>query len=235
MGDWKRHERGLHHVGPYWFRFFEDGLTGTVFCQPNAEGRFAWYVTDRDSGPNTPKAFQPGLASTIDEAKFLANSAVIDKKRGRIPVVHGELMTSTDRNRRRNDRFLSIENQSRDLVNELYNYGKILESDGKIEECNRIRQLLRRYALIGISDYARRAARSRVRSGSRLPSPEEAQAYEQAVSTIADELDALVDDPAADLDAFEKVANKLRQMGNFPDQEFYSAVVRSFESQVATE
>jgi hypothetical protein len=61
-----------------------------------------------------------------------------------------------------------------------------------------------------------------------MASPEEAQVGEEAVLKIADELDALADDPSADADAFEKVANKLRKMGAFPDSELHSAVVQSF-------
>ena len=54
MKDWKRYGRSLHHVGPHWIRFFGDDLVGTVFEEPNAEGRFAWYVADsRQPGAKT--------------------------------------------------------------------------------------------------------------------------------------------------------------------------------------
>ena len=74
----------------------------------------------------------------------------------------------------------------------------------------------------------RRTATFRVRSGSRMASPEEMQADEETVLRIADELDALADDPTADVDTFETVTNKLRKMGVFPDSELYSAVTQSF-------
>jgi hypothetical protein len=66
-----------------------------------------------------------------------------------------------------------------------------------------------------------------------MASPEEMRADEVTVSGIADELDALADDPTADLDTFETVTNKLRKMGAFPDLGLYSAVVRSFLLKVA--
>jgi hypothetical protein len=45
---------------------------------------------------------------------------------------------------------------------------------------------------------------------------------------IADELDALADDPTPDVGTFETITNKLRRLGAFPDSELYSAVVQSF-------
>ena len=56
----------------------------------------------------------------------------------------------------------------------------------------------------------------------------------EAILRIADELDALADDPTADVGTFEKVTNTLRKMGAFPDSELYSAVVQSFELKAAT-
>ena len=137
-------------------------------------------------------------------------------------------MTSTDRNRRRIDRLLAAESQARGLVNDLVIYHRDLVMTGDAKTANRIRQFLRRAALSGLSDYIRRTAQFRVCSGQRLPTAEEMRAHEKAVLEIADELDALADDPAAVFDAFETVANKLRQKGSFPDSEFYSAVAQSF-------
>jgi hypothetical protein len=73
----------------------------------------------------------------------------------------------------------------------------------------------------------RRAAMFRVRSGPRMASLEETEADEETVSKIADELDALADDPTANVDTVERVTNKLRKMGAFPTQ-LYSAAVQSF-------
>jgi hypothetical protein len=61
-----------------------------------------------------------------------------------------------------------------------------------------------------------------------MASPEEMLAEEETVLKIADELDALADDPTANVDTVEMVANKLRKMGAFPDSELYSAVEQSF-------
>lgn len=227
MKDWKRYERGLHHVGPHWIRFFGDGLVGTVFEEPNAEGRFAWYVAD--SGQPGAKTCRQGLSPSIDEAKFSADAAVMDRKRGRGPAVEGELTTSTDRNRRRVDRLLASESLARGLIEDLATYHQELVATGELKTADRIALSLRRAALGGLSDYMRRTATFRVRSGSRMSSPEEMRADAEAVLGIADELDALADDPAADVGTFEKVTNKLRKMGAFPDSELYSAVVQSFE------
>ena len=69
MKDWKRYERNLHYVGPHWIRFFGDGLVGTAFEEPNAEGRFAWFVAD--SQRPGAKTFRQGLAPSIGEAKLV--------------------------------------------------------------------------------------------------------------------------------------------------------------------
>jgi len=60
-----------------------------------------------------------------------------------------------------------------------------------------------------------------------MASLEETEADEETVSKIADELDALADDPTANVDTVERVTNKLRKMGAFPTQ-LYSAAVQSF-------
>jgi hypothetical protein len=226
MKGWKRYAKGRHHVGPHWIRFFGDGLIGTVFEEPNAEGRFAWYVADsRQPGAKT---FRQGIAPSIDEAKFSADAAVLDRKRGRVAAVEGELTTSTDRNRRRVDRLLASESLARGLIEDLATYHQELVATGDAKTANRIAMSLRRAALGGLSDYMRRTATFRVRSGSRMASPKEMQEDEEIVLRIADELDALADDPTTDIDTFETVANKLRKMGVFPDSELYSAVVQSF-------
>jgi hypothetical protein len=147
MKDWKRYEKGLHHVGPHWIRFFGDGLVGNVFEEPNAEGRFAWYVADsRQPGV---KAFRQGLASSIDEAKLSADAAVLDRKRGRVAAVEGELTTSTDRNRGRVDRLLASESLARGLIEDLATYHQELVATGDVETADRIALSLRRAALGG--------------------------------------------------------------------------------------
>ena len=226
MKDWKRYEKGLYHVGPHWVRFFDEGFSGTAFEQPNAEGRFAWYVAD--SGLPGAKTFRQGLAPSIDEAKFSADAAVLDRKRGRVAAVEGELATSTDRNRRRVDRLLASESLARRLIEDLATYHQELVATGNVKTADRIALSLRRAALGGLSDYMRRTATFRARTGPRMATPEEAQADEETVLRIADELDALADDSAADADTFEKVTNKLRKLGAFPDAELYSAAVQSF-------
>jgi hypothetical protein len=226
MKDWKRHERGLHHIGPHWVRFFGDSFVGTAFEEPNAEGRFAWYVADNQQ-PGA-KTFRQGLAASIGEAKLSADAAVLDRKRGRVAAVEGELTTSTDRNRRRVDRLLASETLARKLTDELATYHWELVAAGDVRAADRIALSLRRAALSGLSDYMRRTATFRARSGPRMASPEEMQADEAAVLQIADELDALADEPTADAGTFETATNKLRQMGAFPDSELYSAVVQSF-------
>jgi hypothetical protein len=226
MKDWKRHENGLHHVGPHWIRFFGEGLVGTVFEERNAERRFAWYVTD--SQQPGAKTFRQGLAPSVAEAKFCADTAVLDRKRGRVAAVEGELTTSTDRNRRLVDRLLASESLARGLIEDLASYHQELVAAGDVKTADRIALSLRRAALSGLSDYMRRTATFRARSGSRMASPEEIQADEQAVLRISDELDALADNPTADADTFETVANKLRKTGAFPDSELYSAALKSF-------
>jgi hypothetical protein len=226
MKGWKQYANGLHHVGPYWIRSFGDGFVGTVFEEPNAEGRFAWYVAD--SQQPRAKTFRQGLAPSIDEAKFSADAAVLDRKRGRVAAVEGELTTSTDRNRRRVDRLLASESLARGLIEDLATYHQELVATGDVKTADRIALSLRRAALGGLSDYMRRTATFRARSGSRMVSPAEMQADGETVLRIADELDALADDPTADVDTFETVTNKLRKMGVFPDSELYSAVVQSF-------
>jgi hypothetical protein len=131
MRGWKRYEKGLHHVGPHWIRFFGDGLIGTVFEEPNAEGRFAWYVAD--SQQPGAKTFRQGLAPSIDEAKFSADAAVLDRKRGRVAAVEGELTTSTDRNRRRVDRLLASESLARGLIADLATYHQELVATGDVK------------------------------------------------------------------------------------------------------
>jgi hypothetical protein len=153
---------------------------------------------------------------------------VLDRKRGRAAAVEGELTTSTDRNRRRVDRLLASESLARGLIGDLATYHQELVATGDVKTAGRIALSLRRAALAGLSDYMRRTATFRVRSGSRMASPEEMQADEEAVLTIADELDALADNPTADVDTFETVTNKLRKTGAFPDSELHSAVVQSF-------
>jgi hypothetical protein len=226
MRGWKRYAKGLHHVGPHWIRFFGDGLIGTVFEEPNAEGRFAWYVAD--SQQPGAKTFRQGLAPSIHEAKLSADAAVLNRKRGRVAAVEGELTTSTDRNRRRVDRLLACESLARGLIEDLITYHRELVASSDMKTADRIALALRRAALGGLSDYMRRTARFRARSGSRMASPEEMQADEETVLRIADELDALADDPTADVNTIEAVANKLRKVGAFPDSELYSAVVESF-------
>lgn len=232
MRDWKRYEMGPYHVGPHWVRFFGDGFIGTVFEKSNAEGHFAWYVTDKEQ-PGA-KTFRQGLSPSIEEAKFSTDAAVLDRKRGRGAAVVGELTTSTDRNRRRIDRLLACETQARGLIEDLAIYHQELVATGEVKTADRIALSLRRAALVGLSDYMRRTATFRVRSGSRMSSPEEMQADVEAVLRIVDELDALTDDPNADVGTFETVTNKLRQMGAFPDSELHSAVVQSFELKATT-
>jgi hypothetical protein len=103
-----------------------------------------------------------------------------------------------------------------------------LVATGDVKTADRIALSLRRAGLVGLSGYMRRTAMFRVRSGSRMASPEEMQADEETVLRIADELDALADDPTADVNTFETVTNKLRKMGVFPDSELYSAAVQIF-------
>jgi len=226
MRDWKRYEKGLYHVGPHWVRFFGDGLVGTAFEEPNAEGRFAWYVAD--SQEPGAKTFRQGLSPNIGEAKLSADAAVLDRKRGRAAAVEGNWTTSTDRNRRRVDRLLASETLARGLVTDLAGYHRELIAAGEAKMADRIALSLRRAALGAFTDYMRRTATFLVRSGSTLASPEERQAGEEAVLRIADEIEALADDPSAEVVAFETAANKLRKWGAFPDPELYSAVVHSF-------
>ena len=153
---------------------------------------------------------------------------MLDRKRGRGAAVEGELTTSTDRNRRRIDRLLASESLARGLIEDLATYHQELVAAGDEQTADRIALLLRRAALGGLSDYMRRTATFRGRSGLRLSSPEEMQAHEASVLAIADALEALADDPAAEFAAIEMLANKLRQMGAFPDRELYSAAVQSF-------
>ncbi|WP_316976526.1 hypothetical protein [Shumkonia mesophila] len=232
MKDWKRFRRSLHYIGPLWVRLFGDGLVGRVFEEPNVEGRFAWYVAD--SHQLGAKTFRQGLAPSLDEAKFSADAAVLDRKRGRAAAVEGELTTSTDRNRRRVDRLLASESQARGLIEDLATYHQELVSTGEVKTADRIALSLRRAALSGFSDYVRRTAAFCVRSGSRMASPEAMQAHEEAVLRIADELDALAENPNAGVNDFEKVTNKLRKMGAFPDPELYSTVMQSFRLKAAT-
>lgn len=226
MRDWKRYEKGRHHVGPHWIRFFGDGFVGTVFEEPNSEGRFAWFVAN--SQRIETKTFQQGLAPSVSEAKITVDTVVLERQRGRTASVVGELTTSTDRNRRRIDRLLASESLARELSEELASYHQELVAAGDLKTANRIASSLRRAALSGLSDYMRRTAMFRVRSGSRTASPEEMQADEESVLRIVDELDVLADVPTAEFDTFETVANKFRRMGTFPDAELYSAVVQSF-------
>lgn len=226
MKNWKRYEKGRHHVGPHWIRFFGDGFVGTVFEEPNSEGRFAWYVADSQRAG--AKTFRQGLALSVREAKLSVDAAVLDRQRGRAAAVVGELTSSTDRNRRRVDRLLASETMARGLIDDLAAYHRELVAAGDIKTADRIGLSLRRAALGGLSDYTRRTAMFRVRSGSRMASPEEMQADEEFVLRIADELDALADIPTADFDIFEKMTNKLRKTGAFPDAELYSVVAQSF-------
>jgi hypothetical protein len=226
MRSWTRYEEGLHHVGPHWVRFFGDGLIGTAFEEPNAEGRFAWYVAD--SQQPGAKTFRQGLALNIDEAKLSADAAVLERKRGRVAAVEGEAATSTDRNRRRIDRLLASETMARVLIDSLATHHHELVRVGDISTADRIAMSLRRAALGGLSDYVRRTAAFRVRSGSRMASLEEMHADEEAVLAVADELDMLTDDPSADVGTFETCTNKLRKVGAFPDPDLYSAVVQSY-------
>ncbi|MCW0236035.1 MAG: hypothetical protein OJJ21_20730 [Ferrovibrio sp.] len=232
MKDWKRYENGLHHVGPHWVRFFGDNLIGTAFEQPNPEGRFAWYVAD--SQQVGAKTFRQGLSSSVQEAKLSADAAVLDRKRGRSAAVEGELTTSTDRNRRRVDRLLASELLARRLIGDLRRYHQELVVTGDIQTADRIAHSLRQAAVGGLSDYIRRTATFRVRSGSRMPSAEEMQADEEAVLKIADELDALAHESPPNIDKFEKTTNELRRLGVFPDSELYSAVVQSFMLKAVT-
>lgn len=226
MDGWKHYARGLHHVGPHWVRFFGDGFVGTAFEEKNAEGRFAWYVTD--SQQPGAKTFRQGLAQSVDEAKLSADAAVLDRRRGRGAGIEGEYATSTDRNRRRVDRLLATEASARKLIKELAIYHHELAATGDVDTADRIALLLRRAALGALSDYMRRTAAFRARSGPNMATPQEMQTGEDAVLKIADELDTLANDPAGDADAFQRATNKLRQLGAFPDSELNSAVTQSF-------
>ena len=226
MDGWKRHERGLHNIGPNWVRFFGDGHVGTVFEKRTTEGRISWYIADSQQ-PGT-KTFRQGLAASVDEAKLAVDSAVLDRKRGRAAAIQGEFATSTDRNRRRVDRLLASETLARSLTEDLARYHHELVAAGATETANRIALSLRRAALGGLTDYMRRTASFRARSGSKTSSLEEMQADEQIVLTIVNEFDAIAEDPAADVHSVEHVADKLRQMGSFPDADLYSAVIQSF-------
>ena len=226
MDEWKKYDRGLHHVGPHWVRFFGDGLVGTAFEEANSEGRFAWYVAD--SQKLGAKTFRQGLSSSIHEAKLSADAAVLDRKRGRGAAVEGELTTSTDRNRRRIDRLLASESLARGLIENLASYHQELVAAGEDRTADRIALSLRRAALGGLSDYMRRTATFRVRTGPKISTLEEIQSHAESVLKIADELDMLADDPATDIGTFERAANRLRMMGAFPDSELYSAVIQSF-------
>jgi hypothetical protein len=210
---------------------FGDGLIGTAFETPNAEGRFAWYVADSQQVGS--KTFRQGLAPSLEEARFSADAAVLDRKRGRGAAVEGEMTTSTDRNRRRVDRLLASEELARKLIEDLATYHQELVSAGEVATADRIALALRRAALVGLTDYMRRTAEFRARSEPGTVSPEEMQADTGAVLRIADELNALADDPAANADTVEIITNKLRQMGAFPDAELYSAVIQSFELKAA--
>lgn len=232
MKDWKRYAKGLHHVGPHWVRFFGDNLIGTVFEQPNAEGRFAWYVAD--SKQVGAKTFRQGLSPSINEAKLSVDAAVLERKRGRSAAVEGQLTTSTDRNRQRVDRLLASESLARKLIENFRAHHQELVVAGDAKNASRIAQSMRQAAIVGLADYTRRTATFRVRSGSRIPSLEEMQSDEEAVLKIADELDALATASAANIDTFEKIANKLRRLGLFPDSELYSAAIHSFIMEAAS-
>lgn len=225
MKDWNRHEKGLHDVGPHWIRFFGDSLIGTVFERPNPEGRFAWYVADSQKAG--AKTFRQGLSPSPSEAKLAVDAAVLERKRGRSAAVDGET-TSTDRNRRRVDRLLATESSARTLIHDLMAHHQELCATGDASGANRIALWLRRAALSGLSDYMRRTAMFRVRSGSRMSSPDEMRAHEEAVLGLANELDSLAGDPNASVDDFEKITMKLRSLGAFPDSELYFAATQSF-------
>jgi len=231
MNDWMRRTKGLHHVGPHWIRMFGDGFIGTAFETPNAEGRYAWYVADSQLAG--AKTFRQGVAPSIEEARLTADAAVLDRKRGRGAAVEGAMLTSTDRNRRRVDRLLASEELARSLIEDLAKYHHELVRAGDAKAADRIALALRRAALIGLTDYMRRTAEFRARSGSAIVSPAEMQADTEAVLRVANELDALANDPTATADTVELITNKLRQMGAFPDAELYSAVIQSFQLRVA--
>lgn len=233
MRDWKRYQKGLHHVGPHWVRIFGDNLVGTVFEQPNAEGRVAWYVADSQQAG--AKTFRQGLSPSVNEAKLSVDAAVLERKRGRSAAVEGKLTTSTDRNRQRVDRLLASESLARNLIMNFRAHHQELVMAGDTKNANRIAQSMRQAALVGLADYIRRTATFRVRSGPNIPSPKEMQSDEEAVLKIADELDALATASVGDIDTFEKITNKLRRLGVFPDSELYSAVAHSFMMQTTSE
>lgn len=225
MDGWQRHNKGLYHDGPFWVRFYGDNFVGTVFEEPNAQGNVAWYV----SGGQQPgaKVRGQGVAPGVEDAKFAADATVLDRKRGRIAIVDGEI-TSTDRNRRRLDRLLASETLARKLTEDLATFHRELVATGDFKTADRIAISLRRAALSGLADYMRRTATTRVRSGPRMLSPEEMKAGEEAVLKVADELDVLVEDSSVTLNIFETITNELRRLGAFPDSELYFAVVQSF-------
>ncbi len=227
MNEWKRYPKGRYHAGPFWARMYGDSFTGTAFETPTAEGRYSWFVGDSQCVGT--KTFRQGLAPSVDEAKLSADAAVLDRRRGRGAVTEGEVTTSTDRNRRRVDRLLASEAMARGLVQDLSAYHHELVAAGDTKTASRIALLLRRAALSGLTDYMRRTAEFRVRSRPRMVSLEEIQADADAVLAVADELEALANDPAADVDGFETIATTLRQMGAFPDSQLYFAVIESFE------
>jgi hypothetical protein len=225
MEGWKRYQKGLHHTGPFWVRFYGDNFVGTVFEETNVQRNVAWYV----SGGQEPgaKIRGQGLAPSVHDAKFAADAAVLDRKRGRIATVEGEI-TSTDRNRRRLDRLLASERLARKLTDDLATFHRELLAAGDVKTADRIAISLRRAALSGLADYMRRTATIRVRSGPWMASPEETKTDAEAVIKIADQLDVLVDDSSSTIDIFETLTNELRRLGAFPDSDLYSAVVQSF-------
>ncbi|MDG3441734.1 hypothetical protein [Nitrospirillum amazonense] len=226
MNGWKRYQTGLHGVGPHWVRIFGNSLSGTAFEDPNAEGRFAWYVADRSR--QGAKTFRHGLADSVKEAKLAADAAVLDRKRGRTAAVEGEPTSSTDRNRRRVDRLLASETLAHGLIDDLTNFHKELVTAGDLKTADRVAASIRRAALGALADYMRRTAAFRARSGANMASPETMKAEEETVLDIADQLDQMADDPQATEQLFEALTDKLRQLGVFPDGDLNSAVVNGF-------
>lgn len=230
MHDWQ-HRAGTYlesGASPHYQRAFGDGRVATITYDSGTKGNIAWHLY----APRPDRGLvrvDSGRATSIDEAKELAEQAHHDDvhKLGRRPAGEAAL-SSTERNRLRMARLLATARAEADRTRKLAELHRDLVANGQVEAAGRLGHVVRSTAMGAVASYTRRNKSFFAINGRASPSPPERAERERRIEALADGLDALAKDEAANLGQFEGILHDLHKLGFFPDGELVSAVAQGF-------
>ena len=140
-------------------------------------------------------------------------------------------MSGTERSMRRMGRMAGVELAAEDTIEQLWRLHRELVRAGLTQWAERVAQILKTGALKAAAEYARRNSAYFVRSGLSGLSSEETAQKREAIALLAYEIDLLVQDVLVgrgDYSEFDRILERLRDLGFWIDSALVSAVARAF-------